>query len=50
MKKAAKKAAKKKATRRVRRSARSGKFVTEAEVKKHPDSTVTETVKKRSKK
>jgi hypothetical protein len=42
--KATKKAAKKKAVRRVRRSARSGQFVTEADTKRSPETTVTETV------
>lgn len=45
MKKTAKKSAKKKAVKRIRRSARSGKFVTEGEVKRNPAGTVTETVK-----
>ena len=46
MKKAAKKVAKRKATRRIRRSARNGKFVTEAEVSRDPEGTVTEAIKK----
>ena len=43
MKKSKKKATKATTKRRIRRSARSGKFVTEAETKKHPNTTVTET-------
>ena len=46
MKKAAKKAAKKKAVKRIRRSARSGKFVTDAFANLHPATTVCETAKK----
>ena len=43
--KTAKKAAKKKAVKRIRRSARSGKFVTDAFANLHPATTVCETVK-----
>lgn len=36
---------KKKRTRKIRRDAKTGRFVTEKYVKKHPNTTVTETVK-----
>jgi len=37
-------------TRKIRRSADTGQFVTPSEVKKHPKTTVTETVKMPTKK
>lgn len=37
----------KKSVRKIHRSAKTGKFVTESYVKKHPNTTVTETVKKK---
>lgn len=43
--KTAKKTAKKKAARRIRRSARTGKFVTDKFANLHPATTVCETVK-----
>ena len=47
MKKVPKKAAaRKKAVRRIRRSAEEAEVVTEAEARKHPATTVTETIKK----
>lgn len=46
-KKPAGKAAKKKATAKVNRSAIDGKFVTEADAKQHPDTTIKQTVKRK---